>query len=302
MRRRSAPRRAPSSSTGTSPTVCGASVFGVDVVACATAPAVKLFSLTGGASVEKPSSVFEPAVESDGRVGRAAQSAAVSGLPVLGLGSATLPLGAHDVVRERNDAAGGIERHLAGVDDGERPHDGDLGALEPGRLLELREDGRVAQRGCCSSCRAFCSWSARRAAGSVSVDGMMSTASVQAGDVRSPPGQSTSGFGLETSAHVSEPMTCSPLAPRRPFGARPGARSAYWCARVHAPFGGGTEMTFERRVVGGEQRHRERRGSVCPTVRSMPIDRRRVHRARIQGPVSATVAVDSKGNPPSVPR
>ena len=46
----------------------------------------------GGASVEKPSSVLRPQYEQD-RVVRGQQSAAVSGVPVFGFGSETVPFG-----------------------------------------------------------------------------------------------------------------------------------------------------------------------------------------------------------------
>src|SRR5512143_3269921 len=79
-------------------------------------------------------------------------------------------------------------------------------------------------------------WSARRAAGSVCFDGMISMVGRQSGAVRS--WQVTREVLLETSAHVWEPTTSSFWAPRSPLGP-PTRTTAYWCARVHAPLGGG---------------------------------------------------------------
>src|SRR4051794_18372049 len=70
------------------PTVFCVSVFG-STFACATAPALSLFSLTIGALVEKPSSVLSPHTSCTCASVGAAQSASESGLNVFGFGSLT---------------------------------------------------------------------------------------------------------------------------------------------------------------------------------------------------------------------
>src|SRR5438128_982174 len=87
---------------------------------------------------------------------------------------------------------------------------------------------------------AFAVWSLNFASGSVCVDGMMSMAGAQL-VFRS--GHVTSGLRLDTSTHVCEPTTSWPPAPRRPF-APAMAATAYVCARVQLPAGGGMVMVL----------------------------------------------------------
>ena len=75
----------------TRPTVFVSSVL-ASMVPWSSAPALSEFSLMSGASVEKPSSVLRPQTRRI-ELSVVMQSAAVSGAPVFGFGSATVPFG-----------------------------------------------------------------------------------------------------------------------------------------------------------------------------------------------------------------